>query len=94
MGLESYQARYTFQLTDWSERAFKKRGMEYVIVPGTTIDNSKANSIKTAATKSPDDAEPAQKVGTPPKKRQNEQIHAKRLPQRCFAGNRAVPVHG
>jgi hypothetical protein len=42
MGLESYQARYTFQLTDWSERAFKKRGIEYVIVPGTTIDNSKA----------------------------------------------------
>jgi glycosyltransferase involved in cell wall biosynthesis len=42
MGLESYQARYTFQLTDWAERAFKKRGIEYVIVPGTTIDNSKA----------------------------------------------------
>ena len=42
MGLESYQARYTFQLTDWAERAFKNRGIEYVIVPGTTIDNSKA----------------------------------------------------
>jgi glycosyltransferase involved in cell wall biosynthesis len=42
MGLEPYEGRYTLQLTDWSERAFKKRGIEYVIVPGTTIDNSKA----------------------------------------------------
>ena len=42
MGLESYQARYTFQLTDWTERAYKKRGIDYVIVPGTTIDDSEA----------------------------------------------------
>ena len=42
MGLESYEARYTLQLTDWAERAFKNRGIKYVIVPGTTIDNSKA----------------------------------------------------
>jgi glycosyltransferase involved in cell wall biosynthesis len=42
MGLEPYEGRYTLQLTDWSERAFKKRGIDYVIVPGTTIDNSKA----------------------------------------------------
>jgi hypothetical protein len=42
MGLEPYEGRYTLQLTDWSERAFKKRGIQYVIVPGTTIDNSKA----------------------------------------------------
>jgi glycosyltransferase involved in cell wall biosynthesis len=42
MGLESYEGRYTLQLTDWAERAFKNRGIEYVIVPGTTIDNSKA----------------------------------------------------
>ena len=42
MGLEPYEGRYTLQLTDWAERAFKKRGIEYVIVPGTTIDNSKA----------------------------------------------------
>ena len=42
MGLEPYEGRYTLQLTDWSERAFKKRNIEYVIVPGTTIDNSKA----------------------------------------------------
>jgi len=42
MGLEPYEGRYTLQLTEWAERAFKKRGIEYVIVPGTTIDNSKA----------------------------------------------------
>ena len=42
MGLEPYEGRYTLQLTDWTERAFKKRGIDYVIVPGTTIDNSKA----------------------------------------------------
>jgi glycosyltransferase involved in cell wall biosynthesis len=42
MGLEPYEGRYTLQLTDWSEKVFKKRGINYVIVPGTTIDNSKA----------------------------------------------------
>ena len=42
MGLEPYEGRYTLQLTDWTERAFKKAGVEYVIVPGTTIDDSKA----------------------------------------------------
>ena len=42
MGLEPYEGRYTLQLTDWTERVYKRRGIEYVIVPGTTIDNSKA----------------------------------------------------
>ena len=42
MGLEPYEGRYTLQLTDWTERAYKKRGIEYKIVPGTTIDESKA----------------------------------------------------
>ena len=42
MGLEPYEGRYTLQLTDWTERAFKKRGVDYIVVPGTTIDNSKA----------------------------------------------------
>ena len=42
MGLEPYEGRYTLQLQDWSERAFKKAGIEYVVVPGTTIDDSKA----------------------------------------------------
>ena len=42
MGLEPYEGRYTLQLTDWTERAFKERGIDYVVVPGTTIDDSKA----------------------------------------------------
>ena len=42
MGLEPYEGRYTLQLQDWTERAFKKRGVDYVVVPGTTIDDSKA----------------------------------------------------
>lgn len=42
MGLEPYEGRYTLQLTDWTERIYKKRGIDYVVVPGTTIDNSKA----------------------------------------------------
>jgi len=42
MGLEPYEGRYILQLTDWTERAFKERGIDYVIVPGTTIDDSKA----------------------------------------------------
>ena len=42
MGLEPYEGRYTLQLTDWTERVYKKRGIDYVVVPGTTIDNSKA----------------------------------------------------
>ena len=42
MGLEPYEGRYTLQLQEWTERAFKKRGVDYVVLPGTTIDNSKA----------------------------------------------------
>ena len=42
MGLEPYEGRYTLQLTDWTERAFKKRGVDYEVVPGITIDDSKA----------------------------------------------------
>jgi len=42
MGLESYQARYTFQLTDWTKRAYDKRKIDYVVVPGETIDDSEA----------------------------------------------------
>jgi glycosyltransferase involved in cell wall biosynthesis len=45
MGLEPYEGRYTLQLQDWSERAFKKRNIDYTIVPGTTIDNSKSISV-------------------------------------------------
>jgi hypothetical protein len=42
MGLEPYEGRYTLQLQEWTERVYRKRGIEYVVVPGTTIDNSKA----------------------------------------------------
>lgn len=45
MGLEPYEGRYTLQLQDWSERAFKERGINYVIVPGETIDNTKSISV-------------------------------------------------
>ena len=45
MGLEPYEGRYTLQLQDWSEAAFKQRGVDYVIVPGTTIDNTKSISV-------------------------------------------------
>jgi hypothetical protein len=45
MGLEPYEGRYTLQLQDWSERAFKRRGIDYVVVPGKTIDNTKAISV-------------------------------------------------
>jgi hypothetical protein len=39
MGLESYVARYTYQLQDWNERVFKRRGINYVIVPGDTLSD-------------------------------------------------------
>ena len=42
MGLEPYEGRYTLQLQDWNEEVFKKRNIDYVIVPGETLDNSKA----------------------------------------------------
>ena len=41
-GLESYKARYTLQLQDWNERVFKRRGIDYVIVEGETLDTDKA----------------------------------------------------
>jgi len=40
MGLESYKARYTLQLTEWNKRVFDRRGVEAVYVPGLTLDNS------------------------------------------------------
>lgn len=45
MGLEPYEGRYTLQLQDWSERAFKRRGIDYVVVPGSTIDNTKSIQV-------------------------------------------------
>ena len=45
MGLEPYEGRYTLQLQEWSERVFKQRGIDYTVVPGTTIDNTKSISV-------------------------------------------------
>lgn len=40
MGLESYEARYTLQLTEWNRRVFERRGLDVVYVPGETLDTS------------------------------------------------------
>lgn len=45
MGLESYEARYTLQLTEWNRRVFDRRGLDVTYVPGTTIDNTNSISV-------------------------------------------------
>ena len=45
MGLESYESRYTLQLTEWNRRVFDRRGLNVVYVPGTTIDDTKSISV-------------------------------------------------
>ena len=45
MGLEPYEGRYTLQLEEWSRRAFQRRSIDWVNVPGTTIDNTKAIQV-------------------------------------------------
>lgn len=45
MGLEPYEGRYTLQLQQWCEKVFRRRGIDYVIVPGATIDDSKSISV-------------------------------------------------
>jgi hypothetical protein len=45
MGLESYEARYTLQLTEWNRRVFERRGLDVVYVPGSTIDDTKSISV-------------------------------------------------
>jgi len=44
-GLESYEARYTLQLTEWNRRVFDRRSLDVVYVPGTTIDNTQSISV-------------------------------------------------
>jgi hypothetical protein len=39
MGLESYKARYTLQLTQWNKTVFEQRGYDVSYVPGLTLDN-------------------------------------------------------
>jgi hypothetical protein len=45
MGLESYEARYTLQLTEWNRRVFERRGIDVVYVPGSTIDDTQSISV-------------------------------------------------
>ena len=45
MGLEPYEGRYTLQLQDWSTAVYDKHGIDYVVVPGSTIDDTKAISV-------------------------------------------------
>lgn len=45
MGLESYEARYTLQLTEWSRRVFDDRGLQVLYVPGLNLDNSNKISV-------------------------------------------------
>jgi glycosyltransferase involved in cell wall biosynthesis len=45
MGLEPYEGRYTLQLQDWSTEVFDRRGLDYYVVPGQTIDDTKAISV-------------------------------------------------
>ena len=45
MGLESYEARYTLQLTEWNQRVFERRGLDVVYVPGQVLDNSQKISV-------------------------------------------------
>jgi hypothetical protein len=45
MGLESYESRYTLQLTEWNRRVFDRRGLDVVYVPGDALDNTGAISV-------------------------------------------------
>lgn len=42
IGLESYQSRYTYQLTDWNRRVFERRGVDYHVVQGELLDHSES----------------------------------------------------
>jgi len=47
VGLEKYKARYTYQLQEWNERVFKAQKLNYIIVEGELLSNSK--EIKTGS---------------------------------------------
>jgi hypothetical protein len=40
--LEKYKGRYTLQLQEWNEQVFRRRGIDYVVIDGETLDNSKS----------------------------------------------------
>jgi hypothetical protein len=41
MGLEEYEARYSLQLTDWNERVFQRRGINYELIKGSELTTDK-----------------------------------------------------
>jgi glycosyltransferase involved in cell wall biosynthesis len=45
MGLESYESRYTLQLTEWNRRVFERRRLAVTYVPGVNLDNSQKISV-------------------------------------------------
>jgi hypothetical protein len=45
VGLESYNSRYTLQLTEWNKRVFDRRGLDVVYIEGETLDNTNAISV-------------------------------------------------
>ena len=45
MGLESYESRYTLQLTEWNRRVFERRGLDVVYVPGQTLNDSQRIAV-------------------------------------------------
>jgi hypothetical protein len=44
-GLESYESRYTLQLTEWNRHVFDRRGLDVVYVPGLNLDSSQKISV-------------------------------------------------
>jgi glycosyltransferase involved in cell wall biosynthesis len=44
-GLESYESRYTLQLTEWNRRVFDKRNLDVVYVPGVMLRNDKKIAV-------------------------------------------------
>jgi len=45
VGLESYNSRYTLQLTEWNKRVFDRRGLDVVYIEGETLDDTNAISV-------------------------------------------------
>lgn len=44
-GLESYESRYTLQLTEWNKQVFQRRAIDVEYVNGQTIDNTQSISV-------------------------------------------------
>jgi hypothetical protein len=44
-GLESYESRYTLQLTEWNKQVFQRRAIDVEYVNGQPIDNTQSISV-------------------------------------------------